>query len=663
MVIPKTGPANSATPTAEARRVVRAMIHPAIGVARVGNSRSYLVGPQVIDPNPLPAGSYRDAQGALKRQAAEFRVYGYNAAGEAVCEIDADNGLVGWSVHLANKKAAWYRWRIAMDVAEAAAVAMPLRNADIRDAQGRSELVIDAGRQTVAGKSQALELKGAFQNTPVLLGEALTDPRGRLHLVAGLGCSSSPAGLKIYDKDDEDSFGNANGWHDDVADGPVMAQVRIDGQDIEVEPAWIVSAPPNYAPGVKSVRTMYDLLSDLYIEAQWIAAPATPSFRHEIYPILQRLSSLQWVNQGFAAQFGHRGPHDFENLSYAAELSRRGANTKADQELRRRIARSFRVAEGGDGNQLPWPWIYGDAMEARPAGPSPRQNAAISRTQLQVLELWVTGDYKDDWSQPHQRVTSIDQLPTAQQPAMLDRAALEFCVADAFHPGCELPWAMRHLSMYAKPFRLRHRGGMTAAPTESTLTQQAALAEGGPLHEQGPGDLTRWMAVPWQADATGCRSGYDRDYDPYLPSFWPARVPNQVLSTRAYEDIQAATDQQLAWDLFSNRTSWFTAIDRGDGFGAYMMNMVAIFGSMGVLELRTGPGNGLLPSQMMVANYASPVGPDGTVPPVTEPMATEAGSAEALAPARSAGHLPRSENFASPEEALAAPLPVRSLRR
>jgi hypothetical protein len=626
-------------------RIVRAAIHPGIGIARVGNSQAYLVGPQVIDPDPLPTGSYRDEQGALKRQAAEFRVYGYNAAGEAVCEINADNGLLGWSVHLANKKAAWYQWRLAMDIPEAATVAMPLRNADVQAVDARKGLVIDAGLQSVVGKTQARELVGAFQATRVLLGEMRTDTCGRLHLVAGFGFSSSPVGIPIFDRNDEDSFGNAIGWHDDVADGPVTAQVRIDGQDIEVEPAWVVSAPPNYAPAIKGVRTMYDLLMDLYIDAKWLAAPAKPSFRYDIYPILQRLSGLQWVNQGFAAQFGHRSTYDFENPVYAKALSYLGRNTVADQEVRRRIARSFRVADGGDGNQLPWPWLYGDAMEI-PAGSSPRQNTTISRNQLQVLEHWVTGNYSDDWGQPDQHITSVDQLPVAQQPAMLDRSALEFCVADAFHPGIELPWAMRHLSIYDKPFRVRHRSkGLEPAQLGLTLTQHAALGPEGPLHEQGPGDLTRWMALPWQADTAGCRSGYDRKYDPFLPSFWPARVPNQVLSTKAYEDLQVpGLPPEKAWDIFSNRISWFAPVDVGASFGDYMMNMVKIFGSMGVLESRTVIGIGLLPSRVMVASYASPVGPDGK-------LATTIKS--------TAGEYARAENFASDEEAAQAPLPVR----
>ena len=70
-------------PGAGARRgrIVRAAIHPAIGIARVGNSPDeYYFGPEVDEPAP-PDG-YKDAGGAIKRQAARFRVYGYNAAGE-----------------------------------------------------------------------------------------------------------------------------------------------------------------------------------------------------------------------------------------------------------------------------------------------------------------------------------------------------------------------------------------------------------------------------------------------------------------------------------------------------------------------------------------------------------------------------------------------------
>jgi len=49
--------------------IVSAAIHPAIGIARVGNSRDeYFIGPEVTAPVKHPAGFYKDATGALKRQ-------------------------------------------------------------------------------------------------------------------------------------------------------------------------------------------------------------------------------------------------------------------------------------------------------------------------------------------------------------------------------------------------------------------------------------------------------------------------------------------------------------------------------------------------------------------------------------------------------------------
>ena len=47
------------------------------------------------------------------------------------------------------------------------------------------------------------------------------------------------------------------------------------------------------------------------------------------------------------------------------------------------------------------------------------------------------------------------------------------------------------------------------------------------------------MGLPWQADTAFCRAGYDTKYDLYQPTFWPARVPNHVLTN---EDYAKATD-------------------------------------------------------------------------------------------------------------------------
>src|SRR5262252_5210299 len=89
-----------------AGRIVRAAIHPAIGIARVGNSPDeYYFGPEIPGGLPIAPGGYKDASGAMKRQAARFRVFGLDANGTVVRELTADEADIRWTVHLANKKA------------------------------------------------------------------------------------------------------------------------------------------------------------------------------------------------------------------------------------------------------------------------------------------------------------------------------------------------------------------------------------------------------------------------------------------------------------------------------------------------------------------------------------------------------------------------------
>ncbi len=103
-------------------RIVKAVIYPSIGIARIGNSpEEYFIGPEVPEPPAKPPGFYRDAQGRLKRQAARFRIYGVNSAGQIVRELSqSDSGAqIQWSVQLANTKAAWYTFQIALDIPDA----------------------------------------------------------------------------------------------------------------------------------------------------------------------------------------------------------------------------------------------------------------------------------------------------------------------------------------------------------------------------------------------------------------------------------------------------------------------------------------------------------------------------------------------------------------
>lgn len=576
-------------------QIVRAEIHPGIGVARMGNSvDGFLVGPEVVEPTPTPAGASRDASGAIKRQAARFRIYGYNAQGQIVRELTADNADIDWFVQLANKKAAWYRFVAALDLPESATLKTARRNPKVKD---RASLVAGGGTKTIKGKATsgaAYRFDTSLFGAAFSLGEVRTDESGRLLVLGGFGKAGSPQNKPIYDPADGDSFNNADGWYDDTADGPVSAVVRLGGRQIPVEPAWVVVGPPNYAPDVIGWRTMYDMLVDTFVDANMLALPATTSFTKDVLPALRRLSNLQWVNKGFSEGYRKGLTFDFEDPANIGNLNKRDSSNAS---LREQIRASFRPPGKERKN---WPWIYGDAFGTYDQ--STAADLSVSTLRALHLQRWSSGEFIDDWDPSAKPVTTIEQVPLGEQPAMLDRAALHFCLADAFHPGCELTWPMRHATMYSAPFRIKQRPEAQPEPDYGdTLTQAIVLKEGGPLYAQSAGDLTKWMAMPWQGDTVFCRSGYEPEYDPYLPTFWPARVPNHVLTEADYAIAMDPNQSREARLLaFRKRESWVRAMGN-KGPVQQMLQMVSDFGRMGVVEARPGPSDDPdLPAMMFV---------------------------------------------------------------
>jgi L-Lysine epsilon oxidase N-terminal/L-lysine epsilon oxidase C-terminal domain len=516
-----------------------------------------------------------------------------------VRELTADNADIEWTAHVANRKAEWYQFQLALDIPDAAGQAMTRRNPDVLGA-ARSSLAIDPGPRSISGKNvsggpeHAFDT-GKFKDTIVPLGEIRTDPAGRLLFLGGLGKSASPSGAPIITSD-PNSFNNANDWYDDISDGPVTAKVSISGRPVAVDHAWVVVAPPNYGTDVVGWRTMYDLLVDTYVGNGWLPMTETVSFANDILPFLRRLSNLQWVNKGFAAIFGKDGPMDFENSVFVGRLAKappaNDRNGPADTwaELRRAVFNAFRPFDTASFEPRLWPWLYGDAFGSSTPN-SPLNVLQLPAVQQVMLRRWADGDFIGDWDPNTATPHEIGDVPLAAQPAMLDQAALHFCLADAFHPGCEMTWPVRHPSIFEKPFRFRLQPeGQPASDYGSALTPAIAMTPGGPLFEQGPGTISRWMALPWQGDTAFCRSGYPgylTSFDPYVPTFWPARVPNQVLTAEDYAvvmDLSRSREERLA--AFNNRASWNRGLPTD--VASAMMKMVADFGHMGVVEARPG---------------------------------------------------------------------------
>ena len=354
-------------------------IHPAIGIARIGNSPDeFFVGPERIGERPNPPGGFKDAQCRVKRQAARFRIFAHHDDGTAE-EITKDKADITWTVHLVNSKAANNRGNT-----EAAA-----------------DLTIDPGPRTLTGPVQrqvfdtgAIKFSGAPVTT-VPLGEIRSDTDNHLLVLGGFGHSASPRGdaLSGY-------FWASKGWYDDTSDGPVTATIKLksDGSTPPVSGAWVIAPPPKFAPYIDNVITLYDRTFQALVDGGLLANPTQTSYTNDIYPILQRARDTEWV-----------------------VTIPPGAMTWPDpvtsDALRNAIFSSLK-APGGGGDDMP------------PLNDSGTLDDRLTKVQYAHMQRWKDNNYTNDWGGPPAPQANVT-------PDGMDRAALEACVGGAFFPGIE----------------------------------------------------------------------------------------------------------------------------------------------------------------------------------------------------------------------------------
>src|SRR5258706_5542203 len=154
-------------------------IHPAIGIARLGNSPQFYLAPEKTGGLPIecnsdgtvnepeqPVTRFKDDQQRIKRQGARFRVFVYDGTspegrelqiGDSIEIFNPNSGQlfqgtlsdIQWTVYLANKKASWYEFK-QLRGEHGYSAKHKLRNAKIKDADSRQKLIIDPGPQTVS---------------------------------------------------------------------------------------------------------------------------------------------------------------------------------------------------------------------------------------------------------------------------------------------------------------------------------------------------------------------------------------------------------------------------------------------------------------------------------------------------------------------------------
>ncbi|KVO35806.1 LodA/GoxA family CTQ-dependent oxidase [Burkholderia ubonensis] len=527
--------------------MVEYKIYPPIGVARVGNApdtfyigaESYRGLPINPDGRPFQQQDFRDEQGRLRRQAARFRIYRIeNGVAEEVTLDTPYVKSIRWTAHLANKKPSWYAFSPA-EGEDGYAPTHPLRNPDAPD---RHQLLIDAGPREIHGRRAGnvhfnhAQVPSRYTGAhfppgrlyPMMqsietLGELRTDDAGRLLVLGGYGIAGSTNPAPALD-----DYANNDGWWDDTSDGPIGATIEFsDRPSVHAASAHVLVGPPKYAPEIPNLVTLYDTIFDAMVRAghypeildagMWRSGKHgyRPNFRTEIEPLLERATFYPWV----AAIPPKPHTFDFDKLG---AIGPDGEGDEAFKGLRRYILDVLRppYRENDFVNSrgaTMMPYLAGDAclmddsadsryLDLTDSRVKPRNTKStylrLTDTQYFFLQQWAKGHF-------------VNERPTTLPPDALTRGVLDNCVGGAFSPGIEMTWISRVPEIYAEPFRIRSR-----------FVVEGPLSLGyDPQRGMEPGDLTRYMAVPWQADFNECASQPIGDRTLW---WWPAQRPEFV---------------------------------------------------------------------------------------------------------------------------------------
>jgi hypothetical protein len=348
------------------------------------------------------------------------------------------------------------------------------------------------------------------------------------------------------------TYANNVGWFDDASDGPVTATVTVldangSPHDVEADGAWVLCAPPDFAPRVRPIVTLYDLLTDVAVrflpvpqnsiyfggpldkirqlKAAYTPDPNNefpnyvPSFADDVFPVLRAAYDMWWVtalvNQ---KHFSLVDP----NL---------GNPDQAYNGLRLGVFKYIRPPLGQNSNitgPMTMPHLQGDdpyiGQELDGA-----KKLTVTHLQYGMLRNWAQGSFVAPAGLANAGPPS--PLPPPPGPGLitpdaLDRAALENAQGGAFFPGIEASWQIRNPNLFKEPFRL------------NLSAQSQYIGESGTI---GPGHFSRQMAVPWHADFNDCR--HEGDY-----GWWPAQRPDDALP--AY-----GAAQRLDWARPNNSSS------------------------------------------------------------------------------------------------------------
>jgi L-Lysine epsilon oxidase N-terminal/L-lysine epsilon oxidase C-terminal domain len=535
-------------------------IYPAVGVARIGNSAEFFVGPEIPgipgnwDSDNNVFKKFKDAEGKVLRQAARFRIFEFDDGGNPVKEVTLTDGVkIEWRVHVANRKASFFSFHgqsgaetnppytdrdrrppDSVERKERGRGEPELKNKRNAGVADRRSLEIDPGIVSISSPG-SVDLIDSQTAAPIKsLGQLRMEAEGRLLFLGGSGESASSATPAPPIED----YANNDTWFDDMCDGVIQASVTLPSGEVQIaQSAWIIVGPPKFAPGIRNVVSLYDLLWDLAVRLRLACQPSNdpmlqdlvsqqqtwqdatndfapsyvPSFMTHIYPVLSRALAAYDV-QVTIRRDAHATFADWTRLSKA--------NDDAAQ-MRQSVFRRVRDPNSKALDRMNMPRGLGDdytSLDDFENGladaPLPGAFLSLTRVQYALLKAWAEGKFKEDWTFGDVTYAPIP-APTPVTPHGLDCAALENCVGGPFYPGIEVSWLIRTPELYAAAFRLKEPGFAI-----------------GPLVFQA-GFFSQQMALPWHADFYDChKEDHTTDDAPesLVYMWWTAQRPDDIRS-------------------------------------------------------------------------------------------------------------------------------------
>ncbi|MEM9215161.1 MAG: CTQ-dependent lysine 6-oxidase LodA [Cyanobacteria bacterium P01_F01_bin.150] len=528
-------------------------IYPSIGVARLGNSPDGIfLAPDKIGGLPYeyeeltldgnlstPVTNFKDVSGCIKRQGQLFRLF--DDIGEITTDR-ADIVSIEWTVHLASKKAAWYQYNeLAGNLLypnnsyEDYAIRNDLsredmyRNPGVEDAD-RQTLIIDPGPRTLSTPGQVIELENNTDGLPsgypqqfpnadpdygvgvTTLGTLRMDSHGRLIVLGGFGNSGGDLPITNY--------GGSDTWHDDIADGPVYCTVTYSGPRTEDLKAWVIVGSPDFAPEIVNISTLSDTMFDVGVrhlgllngtdsDDMYDGSAWNPNYRahfeRDILPIIQRIRGYQWVSnvQSMSAFFANN--FDFTDNN---------ETTTSEAYLNRQNYFSYFRQPNGEGQitntqkelfQNDFPMMPLNSGSNSVSNDTIVKFLALNETQHFLLGQWAAGkfdSYPDyDPNDPTDANALVDPRHTA---------GVGNCVGLPMCPGIEVTWLVQNPAIYEAPYVIQHAQAKDGYNTTGLTPMRDECAGGG----CEPGDLTKRMACPWQADFFQCTIQYVNFTDP-----------------------------------------------------------------------------------------------------------------------------------------------------